>query len=220
MPKRKSVTAPVTLSSTRKAPEFALLACWACAVVAAINRHAKINDFMLRAFRLQIEKDSLLESVRAQSVEVESAKAEAEEAKLREKGEYGVLLKQREERLKQLEEELASKENEIGSYKGAMTNFKKAAAFERELGGKLKKDSYWDHVDFDQIALNPEDGKIDSHSLSKVANAFAEEYKELIDYGKVGNLPNGTASSAGRLTYEQWQKLPLDEQRKRMKDVG
>lgn len=51
-------------------------------IIVLVSLARKINDFMLRAFRLQIEKDSLLESVRAQSEEVESAKAEAEEANL------------------------------------------------------------------------------------------------------------------------------------------
>lgn len=51
-------------------------------IVVLVSLARKINDFMLRAFRLQIEKDSLLENVRAQSVEIEQAKAEAEEANL------------------------------------------------------------------------------------------------------------------------------------------
>lgn len=51
-------------------------------IVVLVSLARKINDFMLRAFRLQIEKDSLLENVRAQSVEIEHAKAEAEEANL------------------------------------------------------------------------------------------------------------------------------------------
>lgn len=51
-------------------------------IVVLVSLARKINDFMLRAFKLQIEKDSLLESIRAQSEEIELAKAEAEEANL------------------------------------------------------------------------------------------------------------------------------------------
>ncbi len=51
-------------------------------IIVLVSLARKINDFMLRAFKLQIEKDSLLESIRAQSEEIELAKGEAEEANL------------------------------------------------------------------------------------------------------------------------------------------
>lgn len=51
-------------------------------IIVLVSLARKINDFMLRAFKLQIEKDGLLDSIRAQSVEIEQAKAEAEEANL------------------------------------------------------------------------------------------------------------------------------------------
>jgi len=51
-------------------------------IVVLVSLARKINDFMLRAFRLQIEKDGLLKDVQAQAEEIERAKAEAEEANL------------------------------------------------------------------------------------------------------------------------------------------
>lgn len=51
-------------------------------IVVLVSLARKINDFMLRAFKLQIEKDGLLADVQAQSEEIELAKAEAEEANL------------------------------------------------------------------------------------------------------------------------------------------
>lgn len=51
-------------------------------IIVLVSLARKINDFMLRAFKLQIEKDGLLESIRAQSAEIELAKADAEEANL------------------------------------------------------------------------------------------------------------------------------------------
>jgi signal transduction histidine kinase len=51
-------------------------------IIVLVSLARKINDFMLRAFRLQIEKDELLKDVQAQAVEIEQAKAEAEEANL------------------------------------------------------------------------------------------------------------------------------------------
>ena len=51
-------------------------------IVVLVSLARKINDFMLRAFKLQIEKDGLLADVQAQAEEIERAKAEAEEANL------------------------------------------------------------------------------------------------------------------------------------------
>jgi DNA repair exonuclease SbcCD ATPase subunit len=151
--------------------------------------------------------------------ETKKQQQEREEARLKKEGQFNVLLEQRESTIKELEEQLNSIKNELGSRDQAITNFRKAAAFEKEIGGKLKKDSYWSHVDFDKIAINPETGEIDTHSLSTEANRFSEEFKELIDFGNVANLPNSSASGKGALSYEQWKRLPLAERKKRMKDV-
>lgn len=144
----------------------------------------------------------------------------AEESRLREQGEYKTLLEQREQQLEELKSSLEKANGETDSYKQSIVNLRKASAFERELGGKLKKDSYWTHVDFDKIAVNPENGEIDKASLKTVADGFIKEYKELVSFPVGGNMPNGTPSgSSGKLTYEQWQKLPLKDRKKRMKDV-
>jgi len=159
------------------------------------------------------------QTFKAEKDEIAKMQAQANEEKLREKGQYDVLLKQREERLKELESELNNYKGEVQSRDEAILNFKKAAAFEKQLGGKLKKDAYWNHVDFDNIAIDPATGKIDSHSLVKVTESFKNDFNELVDYGNIGNLPNGTAQGSSKLTVEQWKKLPLADQRKRMGDV-
>jgi len=51
-------------------------------VIVLISFARKINDFMLQAFRLQIEKESLLEDLRRQADELEIARGEAEDANL------------------------------------------------------------------------------------------------------------------------------------------
>lgn len=51
-------------------------------IVVLVSLARKINDFMLRAFKLQIEKDGLLHDLQAQADEIERAKAEAEKANL------------------------------------------------------------------------------------------------------------------------------------------
>jgi signal transduction histidine kinase/CheY-like chemotaxis protein len=51
-------------------------------VVVLVSLARKINDFMLQAFRLQAEKDELLEDVRRQAGELEDARRVAEQANL------------------------------------------------------------------------------------------------------------------------------------------
>lgn len=152
----------------------------------------------------------------------EARRIEAErEERLKKEGNFQVLLEQRENRIKELEENLNDYQTKLSDKEESIVNLRKASAFERELGGKLKKSSYWNHVDFTKIATNPETGAIDKDSLAKVAGEFVKEYKELIDFGSNGNFPNGTpnGSASGKLTYEQWKALPLKERKKRMGDV-
>lgn len=159
------------------------------------------------------------QSVKAEREEREKAKAIEEEERLRKEGQFQTLLEQREAKLKEMEERLDKTTSEVKARDEAITNFRKASAFEKELGGKLRKEGYWNHVNFDAIAINPETGAIDKDSLSAVAGNFIKEYKELIDFGNPANLPNSTASGSKSLSYEQWQQLPLAEKKKRMKDV-
>jgi len=53
-----------------------------------------------------------------------------------------------------------------------------------------------------------------------VVNKFTEDFGELVDFGNNPNLPNRTPTGgSGKLTHAQWEKLPLAERKKRMKDV-
>lgn len=185
---------------------------------------AKLDQESKSKERILAESKKYKEGYQAYKAEkdaIAAEKAKADEEKLREKGQFDILLKQREERLKELESQLTEVSGKLEAKDEAIVNFRKAAAFERELGGKLKKDSYWSHVDFGNIAVNPDTNQIDSHSLSKVAEEFRNNFKELIDYGNNANLPNSSASgtSGSKLTLDQWKALPLADRKKRMKDV-
>lgn len=160
-----------------------------------------------------------LQTYKAREEEQRKADKEREEQRLIKEGQYSTLLDQRDQRIKELEEDINTFRSEVQNRDSAITNFRKAAAFERAIGGKMKKEAYWNHVDFEQIALNPETGDVDPASLRKAADGFIDEYKELVDFGNKANLPNGTPGGSGKLTHEQWKKLPLKERQKRMKDV-
>lgn len=184
---------------------------------AQLEAERKSKERILNESREYKEK---YQAFKSKEEEFKTQQTKAEEDRLRQQGEYKTLLEQREKELAMLRESLDTTSSEVESYKRSMTNLRKASAFERELGGKLKKDSYWSHVNFDQIALDPESGEIDRGTLKEVANNFIKEYRELVDFPTNGNLPNGTPNGGkGRLTYEQWKALPLTDRKKRMRDV-
>jgi SMC interacting uncharacterized protein involved in chromosome segregation len=162
-----------------------------------------------------------LQTFKAKEEEARNAQRAKEEERLIKEGQFSTIIEQREQRIKELMGDLDKYKNEVQSRDTAIVNFKKAAAFERAIGGKMKKEAYWNHVDFDKIAINPETGKIDDHSLKTAADGFIDEYKELVSFGSSANLPNGTpsGSSSGKLTHAQWKMLPESEKPKRMKDV-
>jgi soluble cytochrome b562 len=159
------------------------------------------------------------QSFKSKQDELDAANAKREEERLIKEGQFSTIIEQREAQISKLSESLEGLQSEVTARDTAIGNFKKAAAFERAIGGKMKKDAYWSHVDFDKIATNPETGAIDALSLEQVANSFTEDFKELVDYGKVANMPNGTPRGSGKLTYDQWKALPLADRKKRMNDV-
>lgn len=159
------------------------------------------------------------QTFKQQQDELANEKAKLEEDRLIKEGQFKTLLEQREAQLKEMASKLQSVEGEVSARDKAIMDFKKAGVFESKLGGKIKHQSYWEHVNLDDIIIN-EDKSVDEYSLEKAIKDFTENHKALIDYGNNANLPNGAgARGAGSLSYDQWQKLPLDEKRKRMKDV-
>lgn len=149
---------------------------------------------------------------------VEQERQKIKEQKLEEEGNWKALLEQRDNRLKEYEEKLNEYKSKNQSYEKNINDMIKLSAFDRALGGKLKKDEYYSFVDTDKIVINPETNQVDMDSLKNYANEFQNEHKELIDY-KRSKLPTDAPSGSAKLTYDEWLKLPLAEKRKRMKDV-
>ena len=164
---------------------------------------------------------SKLQAIKAKEDEQLSHKAQLEEDRLKKEGQFQVLLEQRDKTIAELNSTLEDTNSRLSHKEESILNLRKASAFEREIGGKLKKDGYWNHVDFKAIALNPDTGEIDKESLRNVADNFVKEYKELVNFGANGNFPNGAPNGkqGSKLSYEQWKKLPLAERKTRMGDV-
>jgi hypothetical protein len=144
--------------------------------------------------------------------EFEKQKREAEETKLKQDGEYKKLLDQRDEELK-TEREKNQKLN------GSIENSRKMSAFLGAASGEIPK-QYWPLIDLEQIAVDPESGQPDEASIKKAVKSFEAEYPDVVKRKTSGKLPQDNARGAGgKLSYDSWLALPLDEQKKRMKDV-
>lgn len=105
------------------------------------------------------------------------------EAKLKEQNEWKSLAEMHKTKLEQAQKELEEKNRaiQVGT---------KYTEFVRHLNGKLKHDSYVNHVDFDKILINPETGRVEENSVKTVVAEFLKEHAALVDFGVNGRMPN------------------------------
>ena len=101
----------------------------------------------------------------------------------------------------------------------AINNTIKANAFYDKLPGKLGNHQYLNFANIDDIAYDPETGKVDEQSVDKVVNEFMEKHSKLVEADEIAKLPSGSPAGSNKLTVDQLQNLPLKEMKKRIKDV-
>jgi len=166
-----------------------------------------------KVLREKKARDEQLKSVSEKLAAYELEKTSLEEAKLKEQGEFKSLLEKEQAKRKAIEEELTG-------LKSGLQNSIKKSALEEKLGGKLRKSEYAAFIPFDRIAIDPETMRVDDTSLAEVAEEFQKEHKILFDFGNKGQgLPGNAPKAQTQLSYEQWLKLPLKEQKTRMHEV-
>jgi hypothetical protein len=157
-------------------------------------------------------RDARLKDAEVKIAAFEKAQQLAEEAKLQEQGQFKTLLENEKALRIQREEELTG-------LKTGLANSIKRQTLEEKLGGKLKKSEYAAFIPFDRITMD-ENMRVDEASVTEVAEFFAKEHKELIDFRTQGATPPGTApKSSPKLSYDSWLKLPLKEQKARMHEL-
>lgn len=145
--------------------------------------------------------------------ELERASKEKEEADLRAKEDFKKIAELKEAEAKQFKEELEkARAREI--------NAGKLDAFLSTLDGKVER-KYWGHINLEQILVNPETGDLDQMSVAKEVERFRKEYPEVIKKPGVNQLSSAAPLGAegGPITYEEWRKLPLKEQKARYKEM-
>lgn len=146
------------------------------------------------------------------SIEVE--KKVKEEQELMKKQEFEKLLERRNaeieaERKARLEIETRLKQSEQNRIDSL-----KLGAFYEKLGGKIKRKEYLSFVDLDQIEFDEQSGKINEDTVMKTVNQFMVDHHHLVDT-KTKTMPNEAPSSYnGKITYDQWMKLPLKDKKK------
>lgn len=160
----------------------------------------KLNE--LSEFKANVEKE-------AQTVQ---------EEKLKNEGNWKALVEQRDNKIREYEAKLSDLNNKVENYDKNINDMIKLSAFDRALGGKLKKDEYYSFVNTDKIVINPETNQVDMDVLKQYANEFQNNHKELIDYD-TRKLPGDAPTKSGKLTREEWLKLPLADKKKRLREV-
>lgn len=92
-----------------------------------------------------------------------------------------------------------------GKFDGLNTNIlesRKISAIQSKLGGKLSSE-YWGLLDLEQVAHDPETGKVDEASVARYAKEFEKKHSRLIDKPSNARLPNEAAGGASKdLGYE------------------
>lgn len=156
------------------------------------------------------KRDEELRQAREALSKFESEKKALEEQSLKEKEDYKRLFEARDNEAKQEREKRLAIESQINDSK-KMRSFLQAA-------GPVEEE-FWDLIDLDKIALDPTTGKPDDNIVKGYADEFKKKYWKIFDTS-TGRMPNdGPARGQSGLSYEQWLKLPLGEQKKRIKDV-
>jgi hypothetical protein len=153
------------------------------------------------------------EELRSKLEAYERKERETEEKRLSEQGEYKKLLEL--ERKK-----LAEAENKRLQYERDLLDSHKLNAVRERLPGKVKRPEYYSFIDTDKIIIDPSTGMVDDSSVTEVVESFIKEHSSLLDRAANKDLPyNAPGNSTGKISYDEWLKLPLKEQKARRNEV-
>lgn len=109
------------------------------------------------------------------------------ESKLKEQNEWKTLAEQK-------EKEAAEEKARRAELESTILESVKLSAFQKHLGGKIKDDAYYQFVDTEKIAYNPETKRVDEQSVKDVVADFVKRHSSLVEFSK-GRMPNEAASS-------------------------
>ncbi len=135
-----------------------------------------------------------------------------EEAKLKEEGNLKALLEMR-------DKEIAEAKAKAAHVEEVLNNSVKLDAVLGKLSGQVDK-QYFGLFDLSKIPIDPTTQMPDQLSVEKYAKEFEQTYSAIVKKPSNIQMPNHAAQGNGvKLTYEEWLKLPLKDQKARLKDV-
>lgn len=158
------------------------------------------------------KRDEELRQAREALSKYEQERKDLEDKSLREKEDFKKLFESRD---KELLEERARRE----AIESKITEAQKYKALNKALGTQVPE-KFWNLVDLDKIALDPNTGMPDEATTRVYAEQFQKDYSELFTNRQAPRLPNdGPSKGKTGISYEQWKALPYAEQKKRQSEV-
>ena len=150
----------------------------------------------------------------AKLAEITQKQKEVEETELKKQGQFKELLTLR-------EKELEAERNRVADLKREKELREKLYAFESHLPGRIKRPEFLAFVDADSIKINPETNQIDEGSLESCVQGFVSKYADLIETKSGQRMPSDAPKNflAGKITYDEWLRLPLKDKKTKWNDV-
>lgn len=156
-------------------------------------------------------RDAELQAAKERLAAFEAQEAAKAEEEARKRGDY-------ETTVKTLKEQILARDKQLSEISEKEVRRNKVAAFVKAFGAPFPE-KYGSLVDIDKIELDS-DGKVDMQSAISLVDSFKKEYAEIIPKKVSVPTPNPQGSaSTGKITAEEWLKLPYKEQQKRLGDV-
>jgi hypothetical protein len=134
---------------------------------------------------------------------LESEKQAETENKLKENNEWKTLA---EVKAKEASEFRAKYEEINVSIVDAM----KVNAFQKHLGGKIKDEAYFQFIEKEKIAYNPETGRVDEESAKSAVAEFVKKHPSLVEF-RQGRMPNEAAKEVRQKSYEEMNPKEREE---------
>ena len=158
---------------------------------------------------------SQLNDALAKLAEYEEREEAQKQARLKAEGKIAEVLKE-----EQAKREAA--EAKLNHFERTFANHVKFHALKKTLGADIDH-KWFDVLDakgvYDKIEIG-EDQRPEEMSVTSVCDLIRKEWPEIIKPASGGGLPSDAPRGSGKLSHEEWSKLPYEEMRKRYHEVN
>jgi len=135
-----------------------------------------------------------------------------------------------------LQEKIDFYKTKNDEFTSTVSDLQSELSFEKKKWGEVRKVSacqdalpfnipskYLMHLDTDSIVLDPDTGSPDPTSVQKAVDAFQVEHSDLVAIfapkaKSYNEFPKGN-HGGGKISFDEWQKLPYDEKMKQKQNI-